>query len=178
MQVAQYFSTGSLPPEQWRHYALGEAAYTHFTSPIRRYPDVVVHRLLAAALAGRGSIQAGSSESGQSAAGQPEAAGAQQRRPPPTQLQRQRQQWQRPQPSQGAAVELPSEPQQQQPPQRQPPGETVQQHSWERKPEGQASAVRRRQRRQHLQPTSAPAASLAAAIDPDGCALPPAHFAA
>lgn len=50
MMAAEYFSAGSYSPPEFRHYGLASEIYTHFTSPIRRYADVVAHRQLAAAI--------------------------------------------------------------------------------------------------------------------------------
>uniref|UniRef100_A0A8C7Y939 DIS3-like exonuclease 2 n=1 Tax=Oryzias sinensis TaxID=183150 RepID=A0A8C7Y939_9TELE len=51
MQMALYFCSGVLKNEQlFKHYALNIPLYTHFTSPIRRYADIIVHRLLASSL--------------------------------------------------------------------------------------------------------------------------------
>lgn len=51
MHRAKYFCAGMLDIAKYSHYALNTPLYTHFTSPIRRYADVIVHRQLESVLA-------------------------------------------------------------------------------------------------------------------------------
>ena len=55
MAEAKYVNTGNQPKQSadregsqdsFEHYGLGIDYYTHYTSPIRRYADIVVHRQL------------------------------------------------------------------------------------------------------------------------------------
>ncbi|CAF4725446.1 unnamed protein product [Rotaria sp. Silwood1] len=50
MQLAVYCCASCVPDNNYSHFALNVDFYTHFTSPIRRYPDILVHRLLGAVL--------------------------------------------------------------------------------------------------------------------------------
>ena len=50
MNQAVYFCMSTVDMAEIGHFGLAMAKYTHFTSPIRRYADVLVHRLLAASI--------------------------------------------------------------------------------------------------------------------------------
>ena len=53
---SQYVCSGDVPQGEQGHYSLNIGAYTHFTSPIRRYVDLVVHRLVSNLIEERSSV--------------------------------------------------------------------------------------------------------------------------
>ncbi|KAI7902610.1 uncharacterized protein BX663DRAFT_472968 [Cokeromyces recurvatus] len=52
MQPPKYFCTGAFDILKYSHFATGLPLFTHFTAPLRRYADIIVHRQLDSTLTG------------------------------------------------------------------------------------------------------------------------------
>ncbi|MCY2975738.1 MAG: VacB/RNase II family 3'-5' exoribonuclease [Planctomycetota bacterium] len=55
--VLKSMSKAVYQPQEERHYALDMTHYCHFTSPIRRYPDLVVHRIIQKVIDGKNAVE-------------------------------------------------------------------------------------------------------------------------